>query len=188
MISTIGINLGLNHPLWGRAVCDPGTAIMAGSMAATAIGGGIAAEGTIAGGKFAQQAAEYKRSQDIINSSQALAAGQRQMFGQEENARMALSTLRARAAGSGVDLTSPGAVGLASDIAGRGSYNSAMALWQGQNTAASDLTQAAADRASGEAAMTGSEYAAAGTIANAGASMLSTYGTYNYRTGQGANR
>jgi hypothetical protein len=146
------------------------------ALGLTALGGAINAAGTIAGGQMQNQAAQYKATQDTINASQTVAAGQRQALDRQWQTRMALSSLRARGAASGLDLTSPSAAGLASSIGSRGAYQAAMDMWQGQNQAAGLLDQAAAERYSGEAAETGAAYSALGTIAGTGASMLKRYG------------
>ena len=158
-------------------MADP---ITGAAMGLTAVGGGINALGTIAGGQMANQAAQYKAAQDTINASQAIAAGQRQALDKQQQTRMAISSLRARGAASGVNLTSPSSVGLASSIAGRGSYQAAMELWQGQNTATGLLNQAAGERYSGAAAETGATYSALGTIASMGGSMAKIYGKLGY--------
>jgi hypothetical protein len=158
-------------PLRG-VVFDPMTAL---TMGLTAAGGAASAAGTIAGGKFANQAANYKAQQDEINASSSVAAAQRQSLDKTNQTRMALSTLRARGAASGVDIGTGSPVSTASAIAGRGAYHAGMALWQGQNQASGYMNQATAERASGEAAEEGSQYAALGTIANTGASMLQRY-------------
>ena len=154
-------------------MADP---ITGAAMGLTALGGGINAMGTIAGGQMANQAAQYKATQDTINASQAMAAGQRQALDKTLQTRMALSSLRARGAASGVDLTSPSAVGLAGGIGARGKYQSLMDMWQGQNQATGLLNQAAAERYSGQAAQTGASYSALGTIASMGGSMARIYG------------
>ena len=154
-------------------MADP---ITGAALGMTALGGAVNAAGTIAGGQMANQAAQYKATQDTINASQAIAASQRQALDKQQQTRMAISSLRARGAASGVNLTSPSAVGLASSIAGRGSYQAAMELWQGQNTATGLLNQAATERYSGAAAETGAAYSALGTIASMGGSMAKIYG------------
>ena len=154
-------------------MADP---ITGAAMGLTAVGGGINALGTIAGGQMANQAAQYKATQDTINATQAIAASQRQALDKQQQARMAISSLRARGAASGVNLTSPSSVSIASSIAGKGKYQSLMDMWQGQNTATGLLNQAAAERYSGAAAETGATYSALGTIASMGGSMAKIYG------------
>jgi hypothetical protein len=155
-----------------------GSPLALAGMGTTLLGGLIGASGALAGGKYAEQMAQYKATQDTINASQAIASSQRQMLDTEQKTRLAISSLRARAGASGVNVASPSSVGAAGAIGARGAYQAGMALWSGQNQAAGLLTQAAAERATGQAAQIGAGYSSAATIAGMGSSMLSQYSSF----------
>lgn len=91
----------------GQGVCvfDPMT-MMAASMATTAVGAGVSAAGTIAGGNAAQAQAQYQADQLRANEGTEIGASQRQMLDTQMRTRMANSQVRAGAAAGGVDTTS----------------------------------------------------------------------------------
>src|SRR3974390_3013657 len=124
--------------LFGRANFDPLTDT---GLALGAVGTGISAYGTLAGGSYAQQAADYKAAQLRQNAAGEIAASQRQMMDKQFQTRMLTSTAVARAGASGVaaDVGSP-ATDVA-DIAQRGEYQSLMSLWQGENAATGCATK-----------------------------------------------
>jgi hypothetical protein len=177
--------------IWDRACFDPLT--MA-SMATTAVAGGISAYGTLAGGAAAKQAgdmqqqeANYQAAQLQQNASQAIASGQRQSLDTALKTRLAISTARANAAGSGVNAGVGSPVEAQGQLAKRGSYNAAMDMFNGKSTATGLLNQAAGVTYSGQAAeLSGEEQqsasylAAAGTLAGSAGSMMKTYGGYKY--------
>jgi hypothetical protein len=176
-----------------RACFDPATLTVA-SLASTAIGGAVSAAGTIAGGDAAaqagqmqQQAANFQASQIEDNSRQAFASGQRQMLDTQEKTRLTLSTLRANAAGNGVNAADGSPASIAGAIAKRGSYNAAMDMFNGESSATGLLNQAAGVRYTGQAAaiegqekQSASLLAAAGTLAGTAGSMAKGYGSYAF--------
>lgn len=179
--------------IWAVACFDPATLTVA-SLASTAIGGGISAMGTIAGGNAAaaagqmqQQAANYQAGQLEENATQTFAAGQRQMLDTQEKTRLAISSARAAAAGNGTNAGVGSPATIQGELAKRGSYNAAMDMFNGASTATGLRNQAAGVRYSGTAAAIGGQEAqqasllsAAGTIAGSAGSMLKTYGGYQY--------
>lgn len=184
----------------GRGVCfDPGTALMAGSLAMSAVGTGIGAMGTIAGGSAARQAGVMQNQADVyqaeqlqMNEPQEIASAQRQMLDTQQRTRMAISTSRASAAGSGVNAGIGSPVTNQGELAARGRYQSMMDLFKGQSEATGTENQRQGVLYSGQAALIGGEeaaqaasYNAAATIAGGGASMLKTYGSYAYPTPSG---
>jgi hypothetical protein len=166
--------------LYGRASFDPGTMLMAGTLAATAVGTAVSAGGTIAGGQAANQSAQFTAAQENQNASGAIASSQQQMFDTQNKTRLAQSSAVARAGASGVNagVGSPAAV--TGSIAKRGSYLAAMDLFRGQNTATGLENQAAGTLYSGAAAESGANTAALGTIAGGVGTMASQYGRYAY--------
>jgi hypothetical protein len=199
----------------GRGVCvfDPGTMIMGASMAATAVGGGLSAASTIAGGNTAKQAGlmqqqaavlrqqgdNYQADQLVENEGSEIGAAQRQMLDTQFKTKMANSSLEARGAASGVNIGTGSPLATEKAIASRGSYQALSDLYNGQNRAVGLDNQAAGLRYSGEiekyggdvAAWSGeqqrtaSNLAALGTIAGSAGSMLKTYGAAKYPTSSG---
>lgn len=215
-------------------VFDPLT-LTVGSMAATAVGGALSASSTLAGGDYAAQAgvmqrqastvvaglertqaeaeenaANYQAEQVTQNASQALAAGQRQMFETQEKTRLLTSSAKARAGASGVNAGVGSAVTNTGEIAQRGSYHALLDMFNGESTASGLLNQAEGIRYSGKLARFGGEISAAsrefagmmaeregqakksasqsaalGTLAGSAGSMMSTYGKFAYPTTRG---
>lgn len=177
----------------GVTVYDPATltVMTVGSMAATAAGGALSAESTLAGGNFAKtagqmqrQAKDFEATQLDQNASDELATSQRRMFDTQEKARLAISSSRARAGASGVDAGAGSAVENEGELAQRGSYHALMDLWQGESNATGLLNRAKGARYSGvldemggEEKQSASELAAAGTLASTAGSMFKTYGS-----------
>jgi hypothetical protein len=168
--------------------------MMAMSLGSMAIGGGLSAASTIAGGNSAvalgnaQKAqANYQADQITENAGGELGAAQRQMLDTQQKTRLATSEAIARAAGNGVNAGVGSPVAITKSIASRGSYQSLMDLWQGQNKYTNDLNTAAAVRQSGDIALAGAQMEqqadnlkAAGTIAGTAGSMTSAYGNFRY--------
>lgn len=179
--------------IWERCCFDPAT-LTAASIGATAIGTGVSAMGTLAGGNAAaqagqmqQQATNFQAAQIDSNATQAIAAGQRQAISTTQKTDLTLGTLRANAAGSGVNAGVGSPVDVAGAIAKRGSYNAAMDMFNGESTATGLQNQAAGIRYTGQAEaiggqeqQTASELAAAGTIAGGVGSGLKSYGSFAY--------
>lgn len=145
-------------------------------LAASAIGTGISAAGTLAGGNATMAADRYAANQYNLQAQTATAEGQRQMLDQKRQAGLVESKLQANAAAGGGDTTDPSVMAAGRQIAGRGEYNALTDLFSGQNRGAGLTDEANARIASGEAAQEGSEYGAAGTIASGVGSMFSTLG------------
>lgn len=159
--------------------CHDPITLTAASMAATAIGTGVSAAGTIAGGNAAKSAADFKAQQFQMQGQTATAEGQRSMLEEQRKTGLLQSTLQARAAGSGAGATDPTVLALGSQIAGRGEYGALTDLFQGQNRAAGLTDEANAAIATGKAQQIGSDYSAVGTVASGAGSMFRTYGNRN---------
>lgn len=175
---------------------EPMTMLAVGSMALTAVGTGISATGTLASGSASQQAGLMAASSDLNagvitataqqqggeiaeriaevqakqldqNAGTTRAQAQRQAFDLKTQTRLALSTLQARASGSGLSATGSTPIAIARSIGARGAYLSLTAMANGENTARGLEDQAYATRMSGAAAKYGGELAAYGTIKGA---------------------
>lgn len=198
----------------GRGVCvfDPGTMMLV-SAGATAIGGGLSAASTIAGGNTAKQAGlmqqqaalmqqkevNYQADQLVENEGSEIGAAQRQMLDTQFKTRMANSKLEARGAAGGVNIGTGSPLATEKAISSRGTYQAAMDLFNGQNRAIGLDNQAAGLRYSGDVAKYGGDVAAwsgeraqqasylsaAGTIAGSAGSMMKTYGISQYLTPSG---
>ena len=166
------------------------------SMGAQGVGGVLSAGATLAGGNYAAQAgqmqktASYSKAKQLEeNAGQAIASSQRQMFDTQQRTRLAISTARARGAASGVDVGVGSPAAVQGELAGRGSYQALMDMFNGQSAATGLDNQANAARFEGDAAeiegeakQTASYLAAAGTLAGSAGSMASTYGNAYYPT------
>lgn len=144
---------------------------LASTVASTVIG----AAGSISAGKNAEAMGRYQREEYQQQAQAATAIGQRSMLEDRRKTGLVESSLQARAAGNGGTATSGTALGLASDIAGRGEYNALMDLSQGENQAAGLTNQGEAAAYGGKIAKIGDMYSAAGTIAGGVGSFAKTY-------------
>jgi hypothetical protein len=168
--------------------------MMGASMAMTAIGSGISAVGTIAGGSASETAGRMKQiaanaqaEQETENSAGELAAAQRRMLDTRMKTQLTQGSLLAKAAGSGFNAATGSMLEDTGEIAQRGEYQALMDVFQGENARTGLLNKAKATRYggaveayAGEQARDASYLAAAGTIAGGAGSMLRTYGAYTY--------
>lgn len=180
-------------------VFDPFT-LTAGSMAASAAGGGLTAASTLAGGNYAaaagdmaKAAADYKAGQIRSNAAQAFASNQRQALDIRHNTDLTMSASRARAAAGGVNAADGSAVTNEGEIAERGEYQALMKMFNGESEKTGLLNEAQGVEYSGEMArmegqakQNASYLSAAGTIAGSAGSMMKTYSNYAYPTLRGA--
>lgn len=174
-------------------MADPVT-LMGASMAMTAIGGGISAAGTIAGGSAAATAGQMKQAaannqadQETWNAAGELASSQRKMLDTRLKTNLTESSLTARGAASGFDASTGSMLTDAGDIAQRGEYQALTDVFNGDNGRTGMLNKAAATRYGGQAdawagekAQDASYLSAAGTIAGSAGSMLKSYGQFKY--------
>jgi hypothetical protein len=108
------------------------------------------------GGLFAQQEAEFQALQLDQAAGDARAEAQRAAMEERHNAKLALSTLVARAASSGGG-TGGTVEKLASNIAERGEYQALLDVYTGENRARGLEDQATGARVSGAAAKYGAD-------------------------------
>jgi hypothetical protein len=136
-----------------------------------AAGYGVSAIGSLIGGEMSasgtEQAGQLKAQQLGMQATESRAAGQRQMFEQQRKARLALSTLRARASmtGSGQDTDT---IKIAGDIGNRGDYLALAEMYTGENRARGLEDEASAtiwsSKAKAKATRVGSYFSAASSI------------------------
>lgn len=145
---------------------------------ATAASTGVSAMGTIAGGKAAQQSAEYQAKQldekaklERESGMMELAGGQKEAAEYKRRKELALSAGQARAASSGFSATDPTSLALADEIARYGTLQEETAVYGGTTKRAASEAQArvyqaqgAGSRYEGKVAKKASKIKAAGTI------------------------
>jgi hypothetical protein len=148
--------------------------LMALSLGSTAVGTGISAASTIAGGAAKQQEANYEAAQLRQNSGADVAGAQRQMFDTQQKTRLAVSKATAQAGASGVNAGVGSPAANTAALVRRGTYQSMMDLWNGQNQATADLNKAASVQYSGTIAKQASTLSALGTIAGGAGQMFNT--------------
>ena len=158
------------------------------STVAGLAGSYMQAQGTLAAGKAAQQAAEFEAKQLDIKAKEEQAAAQRDMLDQRREKELALSKLQSNAAASGFSATDPTALALADEIEKYGTYKEQMAMYGGESRRQGITAQAAGRRMEGKAARIGSQYSAAGTILGGISTMASKYASpYGKQTSGGGN-
>ena len=165
-----------------------------GSLAASGIGTALSAAGTLAGGAAArraglmqQAAANYQADQAVEEGSQEFAAAQRSALDKSQQTRLAISSSRAQAAGSGTDAGVGSPVANEAALATRGQYLAQMDLWRGANAQTGELNRAAGlrytgalDAFGGREQQSAASLAAMGTIAGGAGNMFRQYGQIEY--------
>lgn len=147
------------------------------SAVAGLAGSFISAQGTLAAGKAQKQALDYEAAQLDQEGKQKQAEAQIEAGQYKRNKDLKLSTLQNEAAASGFSATDPTSLSLADDITKYGTFQEQLAQYGGQAQRAGLEAQAEGKRMTGRAAVTGSRYAAAGTILGGVSSMASRYGS-----------
>lgn len=142
---------------------------------ATIAGTGISALGAIQQGKAAKSAANFKAAQEQMQAQESRAAAQRSALERRREGDFAQSRLQARAAASGGSADDPTAIELGESIAARSEYGALTDVYRGENRARGLEDQAVATRMSGDAAMKGSMFSAAGTILKGAGSMYDRF-------------
>lgn len=135
----------------------------------------ISAQGTLAAGKAADQAAKYEAAQLDIKAKEEQAAAQRDMLDQRREKELALSKLQSNAAASGFSATDPTSLALADEIEKYGTVKEQMAMYGGTSRRTGIEAQAHGRRMEGQAARIGSKYSAAGTILGGISTMAGKY-------------
>lgn len=156
------------------------------STVAGMAGSYVSAQGTLAAGKAAEQAAKYEAAQLDIKAKEEQAAAQRDMLDQRREKELALSKLQSNAAASGFSATDPTALALADEIERYGTYKEQLAQYGGESRRRGIEAQAHGTRMTGAAKRAGSRSEAAGTILGGISSMASKFaGNYAKPSGGG---
>lgn len=134
------------------------------SAVAGAAGSYVSAQGTLAAGKAADQAAKYEAAQLDIKAKEEQAAAQRDMFDQRREKELTLSKLQSNAAASGFSATDPTALALQDEIEKYGTYKEQMAMYGGQSRRTGIEAQAHGTRMTGAAKRIASRSEAGATI------------------------
>ena len=151
---------------------------MAAVVALSVAGTAVSAVGTIARGQAEARAAAYRAKALEINAKEERAAAQHQAMEEDRQTRYALSKVQAQSAGSGFGADDTSVQNLSGDIARYGSLKAQMAQYGGDSRAEGLRAQANATRLSGDAALTGAYYGAAGSLLSGFSSLYSKYRTY----------
>ncbi len=122
-------------------------------MAGGAVGGPIAAAGTILGAFDKYRTAQTEAAQLEQNATQAFAASQRTFLQTQRQVALVQSKVRSIAGASGAGAQDVGVQNLQADIARSGEYDALSALYSGESEARSLKMQAAADRQAGTNAL-----------------------------------
>lgn len=134
------------------------------STVSTIAGTLISMQGQMAAGKAAQQAANYEAAQMELKAQEEQAAAQQEAEQLRHKKNLALSTLTARGAASGFMANDPTALHISEDIERYGTLQEQTAQYGGASRRSGLEGQAAATRASGQAARQGAQYRAMGTL------------------------
>lgn len=170
--------------LWGRAAFDPVT-MLVGSAAMTAVGTGLSAAGTLAGGKAAQQrgireklrldqqAADYEQQGQIEKEGHEFEArqfeqqgttefalAQRRALDRREQTKLALATLKNRAAAGGRSVDFGSTASVADALKSRGEYQALLDMFEGRNAVTGFENRAKAARYAGDVGVYGAGIAA----------------------------
>lgn len=140
------------------------------------IGTVVSAAGTIAAGQARQRAAEYEAKQLDIRAQEERAAAGRQAEQQNRMKRLALSRIQAVSAAGGFSTTDPTTMDLMGETDEYGTYQAQMTQYGGESREAGVRAQAESARLSGQAAMQGAMFSAAGTIIGGFANVASGFG------------
>ena len=145
------------------------------ALASTVASTAISAAGSIAAGQNAQAMGEHQRQEYAQQGMNATATAQRGMLEERRKTGLVESALQARAAANGGSATSPTALKLGEDIAGRGEYNALMTLSAGKDQETGLLNQGNTAAYAGRLARKADNLSALGTIAGGAGSFASTY-------------
>ena len=173
----------------GSSAAATGATATAGAAAAGAAGGlaslipsastlglistGLTAAGTVYGGLQAKAGAEAEGRQLQAKGDEEQAIGQRKAMQARREKELTQSRIQAVAAASGGGASDDAITALMQGVEQQGDYNSMLELYQGNSGRNKAYASAAARRAEGRSALTGSVLGAAG---KAGANLYSIYG------------
>lgn len=142
------------------------------------VGAGVGAISSAAQGRAAQKQADFQAAQLEQRAGQERAQAQRVAEDKRREASILASNLRAAAGASGGGVTDPTVSKLEADIAGQGEYNALAALFNGEEQALSNETQAAAARVSGKTARKAGYLGAASDLLSGAANSATMFMKY----------
>lgn len=158
-------------------------AVSAGGTILNSVGYLVAGSASRQAGKSQKAAADFEAEQLRINAGQSVASAQRDALEQRRKASIVASRALAVASASGAGASDPTIMNIIADIEGRGAYNAAVAMYQGEDRARLMRMGAAAKTYEGELAEQGGKQKQAaynmtafGAAATGGASLYGKYG------------
>lgn len=163
--------------------CNDPFTLLALSAAATAVGTGISAYGTIATGNYQKKASEYTAKQMDVRAKDEQAAGQREAAEYGRKKDLALSRGQTLNASGGFTATDPTSLGIADEIAKYGTLQEQTALYGGEARRSATEAQAKGTRFEGDFGKYSSNIKAAATIANGGATIIDRFSPKPASTG-----
>jgi hypothetical protein len=152
-------------------------AMMIGAMVASTVGTIVsanqAASAAKAEGKQAEKVGEWQAAQAKQAAGQERASSQRQAENERRAGRLAVSTAKARAAGSGGGASDPDVLKIYGDLSSEAEYNAQSALFEGEESARALEMQGGAAAYEGSASSEASKfkstaYKRAGYLSSAG--------------------
>lgn len=154
-----------------------GDALMATTMLGTTV--------MSAGSQMAQADANNKIAAANAKSAenaakQERAAAQRNASEERRRAAIASSNLQAAAAASGAGASDAGVIDLEEDIAEEGEYRALMQIYQGEQSARNNLSQASSIRYKAQSESDQLPYKIGSTIMDFGTKSLNSYAEYKY--------
>lgn len=145
--------------------------------AGTSIAGGlVSAGGDAAAGRNAQALGEYQAEQLQQEGETSVARAQRKMEDQQRRTKLVQSSLQAKGAGSGIDVSTGSTNVLSGKIESRGTYSALSDLASGEDQAVGFENQAAADEYQGNLARSLVPEEQFGAYAGAASSAFGTLG------------
>lgn len=140
------------------------------------IGSVVSAFGTIAAGAAAKRSADYQAAQLEIKAKEEKAAAQREAGEVARQKRLVQSRQQAVLAASGGGALDETALDLAGDVEREGTYRELAVRYGGDERAKGLRAQATAARMSGQAAMTGAIFDAAGGVMKGASTFFDSFG------------
>ena len=155
-----------------------GAVLMGIGTAMSAIGTVVEGVATVRGGRAAAAEAEIEAKQLDASGREELAAGQREGFELDRETALLQSKQQSLAAASGGGAADPTVLDAMDDVQREGKYRRNLAIYGATQRSRGLHAQAGATRRTGQAALQGSKFAAAGTILGGLGRAASNAGTF----------
>lgn len=156
----------------GMSAANAATVSTVLSVAGTA----ASALGAVQSGRSQQQAANYQAAQYTQQAGQQRATAQRAAMEQRRRARLAQSSLQARAAASGAGALDPTVLDLEGNIAGEGEYRALTALYEGEEQARGLENAASVKRFEGKQARSAGNARAMNSVIGGASTLFERFG------------